>query len=662
MEGHLNSKFENSQNKNFQPPLIDRDLFFGDQQVSGAQISPDGQFISFLRPFNQTRNIWIKKLHQSFDEAVPLTDQNDRPLSSYFWSRDGKWVLYVKDQGGDENFHIYKVAAGNSKEGKVPVSVQLTRGEDVRALIYYVCKCDSDLIYIGLNDRDAAWHDLYSLRVSDGKLEKLKENHERYVNWIFDHDDQLRLAMKNKPDGTTELWKVDEADEKKLLEWPVLEMVNPIVFHRDNQRLYLVSNLGEELDLSTLFLLDISSGKIEKLESDPEHKVDFGGLFFSDKQKKLISTYYTDDRTRHYFKDEDFEQKYRSLKEKLMPKEIGLTSSSLDEKWWLVNAYSDTDPGTVYLYQMETEELRRQYQIRPAIPREALSTVEAITYPSSDGLEIPAYLTLPKGFGKKNLALVVMPHGGPWVRDYWGYDTYAQFLANRGYAVLQPNFRISTGYGKHFLNAGNQQWGDLMQDDLSWGVKYLIDEGIADKSRIGIFGGSYGGYATLAGLAFTPEIYACGVSFVGPSNLITLLESIPAYWEAGRKMFHIRMGDPTTEEGQKQLIRQSPLFSAHRIKSPLMVVQGENDPRVKKHESDQIVVALRDRGFPVVYLNADDEGHGFARPINSMAFIAAMEKFFAEYLKGRYQEDMPGEISNRLNQITVEISTIELTS
>ena len=285
----------------------------------------------------------------------------------------------------------------------------------------------------------------------------------------------------------------------------------------------------------------------------------------------------------------------------------------------------------------------------------------AIRYPSSDGLEIPAYLTLPKGVPAKNLPLVVVPHGGPWARDVWGYDPLSQFLANRGYAVLQPNFRGSTGFGKRFLDAGNRQWGDRMQDDITWGVKYLVARGTVDAKRVGILGGSYGGYATLAGVAFTPDVYAAAVSIVGPSNLLTLLNSIPPYWEAGRKVFHERMGDPNTPEGKTQLERQSPLNSASKIRTPLMVVQGANDPRVNKRESDQIVVALRDRKFPVEYLVAPDEGHGFANPVNNMAAFAAAERFLAKYLGGRFQETMPPEVAARLGKIRVDPRTLRAT-
>ena len=286
--------------------------------------------------------------------------------------------------------------------------------------------------------------------------------------------------------------------------------------------------------------------------------------------------------------------------------------------------------------------------------------MKPVKYPSSDGLEIPAFLTVPKGVEAKNLPAVIVPHGGPWYRDSWGYDAFAQFLANRGYAVLQPNFRGSTGYGKKFIDAGNKQWGDKMQDDVTWGAKYLIAQGIADPKKIGIMGGSYGGYATLAGVAFTPDVYAAGVSIVGPSNLITLLESIPPYWEQIRKLFYERMGDPNTPEGKAQLLRQSPLSAADKIKTPLLVIQGANDPRVTKRESDQIVIALRDRGFPVEYLVAPDEGHGFARPVNNMAMFASAEKFLAKYLGGRYQESMTPEVSTRLKEINVDPKTVTL--
>ncbi len=642
------------------PPLIDREIFFDDPVIAGGQLSPDGRYISFLRPYEGTRNVWVKTLESSFDEALPVTAETARPISGYFWSRDGKYILYVKDEGGDENFNIYAVDPAEAREGHIPVARNLTNLKEVRAFIYHISRVDENLMFIGLNDRDKSWHDLYSLEISTGELSLIRENTNRFTSWIFDYNDELRLATRSREDGTGELWRMDDEGETQLFEWSVLESAYPVAFRKDNEHVFFVSNVGEDVDLSRLYLMNIADGTKEFVEQDPEGKADFGGLAISDKTLDVIATSYTYDKTRRYFKDKAFENHYNSVKQKLGNKEVSFNSATRDERFWLVSAYSDTDPGAVYLYDKETGELAFQYRPRPEMPLEYLSPMISITYPSSDGLEIQAYLTLPRGFPDKNLPLVVVPHGGPWARDYWGYNPYAQFLANRGYAVLLPNFRASTGFGKSFLNAGNKEWGDLMQDDITWGVKYLIEQGIADENRIGIFGGSYGGYATLAGLAFTPDLYACGVSFVGPSNLITLLESLPPYWEAGRIMFYERMGNPNTPEGKAQLERQSPLNSADQIRSPLMVVQGQNDPRVKKAESDQIVIALRDRGFPVKYINAPDEGHGFSRPVNNMAFIAAMEKFKAQYLGGRYQETMSEEVAKRLKEITVDVTTVTL--
>jgi dienelactone hydrolase len=326
----------------------------------------------------------------------------------------------------------------------------------------------------------------------------------------------------------------------------------------------------------------------------------------------------------------------------------------------MIVANSDREPGERWLFNRDTKKLTFEYRVFDKLPRAALAEQKPISYTSTDGLVIPAYLTLPVGTTPKNLPLVVYVHGGPWGRDNWGYSPIPQFLANRGYAVLQPNFRASTGYGKKFLNAGNNEWGQKMQDDISNGVRYLIAQGTVDPKRVGIMGGSYGGYATLAGLAFTPDLYAAGVSIVGPSNLITLLNSIPPYWESVRTIFNERMGNPNTPEGKAQLIRQSPLTSAARIRAPLLVIQGANDPRVNRAESEQIVVALRDRGFPVEYILAPDEGHGFARPINNLVLFTSAEKFLAKYLGGRYQESMTPAITARMAVLSVDPKMVVL--
>jgi dipeptidyl aminopeptidase/acylaminoacyl peptidase len=644
------------------PPLIDRELFFGDPEIAGAQISPDGAFIAFIKPFKGTRNVWVKKTAEPFTSAKPITADTKRPIPGYFWSRDGKYILFVQDKGGDENYNVYAVNPADAPASgqDVPAARNLTDAKGVRAIIYSVPRTEPDAIYVGINDRDPAWHDLYKVKISTGERTLVRKNTERITAFVFDLKDQLRLATRSAENGDTEVLRVDADKFTKVYSCTVFEACGPIRYHKDGERVYFQTNKGSDVDLVHLELFNPTTGKEEVVESDPLKRVDFGNAVFSEVSNELIATSYEDERERIYWKDKNFEADYKNLQKQLPGKEIGFGSSTKDEKLWIISANADTDPGSTYLFDRATKKLTLQYQLREKLNRAYLASMKPVKYPSSDGLEIPAYLTLPKGVEAKNLPAVIVPHGGPWGRDSWGYSSFAQFLANRGYAVLQPNFRASTGYGKKFLDSGNKQWGEKMQDDVTWGAKYLVAQGIADPKRIGIIGGSYGGYATLAGVAFTPDVYAAGVSIVGPSNLITLLESIPPYWEQIRKVFYERMGDPNTPEGKAQLLRQSPLTAAQKIKTPLMVIQGANDPRVNKRESDQIVIALRDRGFPVEYLVAPDEGHGFARPVNNMAMFASAEKFLAKYLGGRYQESMTPEVATRLKEISVDVKTVTM--
>ncbi len=643
-----------------QPPLLDRELFFGDPEISGAQISPDGKYIAFIKPWNKTRNIWVKKAEEPFSAARLVTADTKRPIPGYFWSRDGKYILYVQDQAGDENYNVFAVDPAGAAPDKAPPARNLTDAKGVRAFIFGVPKSDPDAIFVGLNDRDKAWHDVYRVKISTGERTLIAKNTDRFVGIVFDLKDQPKLAVRSAENGDTEILRIEGSEYKKIFSCNVLETCSPVRYHKDNRRVYLVSNKGDDVNLVRLELLDPATGKTEVVESDPMKRVDLARTIISELTDELLGTVYVDDRPRVHWRDKSFEADYQRLKKKLGDKDVSFGSSTTDERLWLVNTSSDAEPGETYLFDRKTKKLTLQYRIREKLPREHMAKMTPIKYESSDGTEIPAYLTLPKGVPAKNLPLVVFPHGGPWGRDSWGFRGTIQFLANRGYAVLQPNFRASTGYGKEFLNKGNLQWGDKMQDDITWGVKYLVQRGIADPKRVGIMGGSYGGYATLAGVAFTPDLYRAAVAIVAPSNLITLMESIPPYWEAGRVMFRKRMGDPTTPEGKKQLERQSPLNSAAKIKTPLMVVQGANDPRVNKRESDQIVIALRDRGFPVEYLVAPDEGHGFARPVNNLAMYAAAEKFLAKHLGGRYQEGGTQEVMARLAEITVDPKTVVL--
>ncbi len=604
--------------------------------------------------------MWVKEIDEPFSAARLLTTETKRPIGGYFWSRDSKYVLFAKDNAGDENFNVYAVDPdGPVPSGAdAPLSRDLTGLKGVQVQLYSVPKNDPDVIYIGLNDRDKAWHDLYKLKISTGEKTLVRKNTDRIAGWTFDEQGQLRLAGRVEDNGDQEILRVDANKLTPIYSCGVFEACGPVRFEEDGKRVYFETNKGDDVDRTALMLLDPQTGKTEMVESDPLKRVDFGNAVFSEATGELVLTTYEDDRVRRYFKNKKWEADYRFLEKKIPGKDIHLGSRSSDDRLMLITATSDTEPGETYLFDRTTHRLTLEYKIREKLPREALSPMTVVRYKSSDGLEIPAYLTLPKGLPAKGLPTMVFPHGGPWGRDSWGFHPYAQFLANRGYAVLMPNFRGSTGYGKKFLNAGNGEWGHKMQDDLTWGVKYLITEGITDPKRVGIMGGSYGGYATLAGVAFTPDVYRAAVDIVGPANLLTLLDAIPPYWEAMRKIMYARMANPGTPQGKAWLKERSPLTDADKIKTPLMVVQGANDPRVNRGEAEQIVMALRDRGFTVEYLLAPDEGHGFQRPVNNMAMLMATEKFLASHLDGRYQDGGTPEVVARLKEITVDPKTV----
>jgi len=649
-----------SSDKGF-PPIIDRELFFGNPEIAGAQISPDGKYISFLKPWKDTRNIYVKGVDEPFSSARLLTTETKRPIPGYFWTRDAKYILYIKDNDGDENFNIYAVdpAAKPATGAEAPPSRDLTGLKGVRVEIFELPKTNPDIAYIGLNDRDKAWHDLYKLTISTGDKSLVRKNTDRISGWGFDLSGQLRLATRSAENGDTEILRVDSDQFTKIYSCNVFETCDPIRFQKDGKRAYMQTNKGAGTDLTSLVLLDPASGSTELVDSDPLKKVDLESAAFSEATDQLVATEYMDDQwIRRYFKDKTWEADYNWLKSQLPGKELRTVSHTLDEQVRLVTASSDTEPGETYLFDRRSHKLVLQYKIRERLPRADLANMTVVHYKSSDGLDIPAYLTVPKGATAKNLPALMIPHGGPWGRDVWGYNGLDQFFANRGYVVLNPNFRGSTGYGKKFLDAGNHEWGRKMQDDITWGVKYLEAQGIADPKHVGILGGSYGGYATLAGVTFTPDLYAAGVDIVGPSNLITLFDAVPPYWESFRKVLYERVGDPNTPEGKALLVDRSPLTYAKNIRTPLLVAQGANDPRVNRREAEQIVIALRDRGFPVEYLLAPDEGHGFARPVNNMALYMASEKFLAEHLGGRYQQGGTTPVTQRLAELTIDPKTV----
>jgi dipeptidyl aminopeptidase/acylaminoacyl peptidase len=640
------------------PPIIDRDLFFSDLEISGPQLSPDGKSLAFLKAFKGVRNIWIKRVAEPFDKARPLTAA-PRPPGEFFWSRDSKYVLYTLDTGGDEAFDLYGVGVGQpSRAGDaVPPARELTHGAGTRAIVYDLPEKFPDLVYVGLNDRDRDWHDLYAVRISSGERTLMRRNDIHATAWVFDDDGQLRFAARFTDAGDQEILQVAGDQAARIYGCTVLETCDPVRYDDPTKTLYVDSNHGG--DRVRLVALDLRTDQERNLDEDPEHQVDLDDALFAKRTGGLIATTYQGDRgARYLWHDEKLAADFELLRHRFRGKEINVLSSP-ENPVWLVLAASDIEPGEAFTFDRRTRKLTFQYRNYPELPRDALARRSPIRYRSSDGLEIPAYLTLPPGIDSKALPLLVMVHGGPWARDIWGYDKFAQFFANRGFAVLQPNYRGSTGYGQQFLNAGNRQWGDKMQDDITSGVKHLVARGVADPKRVVLFGASYGGYAALAGLAFTPELYAAGAEMVGPADLVSVVRSLTEFAGPYQQMFYVRIGDPTTAAGRAQLERQSPLHSADKIKAPLLIVQGANDPRVKQAQSDELVIALRKRGTEVTYLIAKDEGHvmgigeGFAHPINNLAVIAAVERFFATQVGTRHQVAMPPEVDRKLKELIV---------
>jgi dipeptidyl aminopeptidase/acylaminoacyl peptidase len=568
----------------------------------------------------------------------------------------------VQDKDGDENFHVWAVdPAGEAGEDGVPAARNLTPVDGVRAAIYSVPKNAPDIMLVGMNDRDPSYHDIYKVDIATGERVLVRQNDEGVGSWIFDLEGELRMAYRQLPDGGTELLRIGMQGLEQIITCTYEEDLTPVEFHKDRRHMYLLTNKGDR-DLSELMLMDVETGELTFLEKDPENQVDIGNVVFHPDTDELIATAYVGDRVRIYPKTDEAKKLWASLQKALPEGEIGVNSMARDMSRMLVSVSSDIDPGSVYLFDTRTGKAELQYRSRPELPSEHLAHMKPVSYQARDGMTIHGYLTLPKGAEHKNLPVVMYIHGGPWARDYWGYEPYAQFLANRGYAVMQVNFRSSSGYGKKYLNAGNKEWGiGAAQHDVTDAVNWLIEEGIADPGRVGIFGGSYGGYATLAGVTFTPDVYACGVPYVGPSNLITLIESFPDYWKPFLEgSFYKRFGNPGIEADRQDLIARSPLFHCDQIKAPLLVVHGANDPRVKQHESDQIVVALRQKNKPVEYVVAPDEGHGFRAPNNRKALAVAMERFLAKHLDGRVQEDVLPEVKERLDEITVDVSKVEV--
>ena len=607
------------------PRLIPMKDFFRNPEKTAFQLSDDGEHFAFLKPWENRLNIHVQKIGS--DEEVRITSATERDIAGYLWVSNSR-IAYVQDKGGDENFRAYAVNIDGSEEK------ELTPFEKVRVTLIDELKNDDEHIMIGMNKRDARVFDAYRINVNTGELEMVAENPGNIVSWYTDHDGQLRAAKTSDGVNTSLLYRDSEKDKfQSILTTTFKETLDPVFFTFDNKNLYVASNIGR--DKTAIYEYDLQ--KKEQTNLIFEHPdVDVTGLMKSDKRKIITGAFYILDKRHFHFFDEDRAKLQEDLEARLPGYEVVVVDFSKDETKAMVRTYSDRSLGAYYFLDRTTGDFRKVTDVSPWLDEEELAEMKPITYTSRDGLTIHGYLTLPKGKAAKNLPVVVNPHGGPWARDVWTYNPEVQFLANRGYAVIQMNFRTSTGYGREFWEAGFKQWGLAIQDDITDGVKWLIEQGIADPKRVGIYGGSFGGYATLAGLAFTPDLYACGVDYVGVSNLFTLIKTIPPYWEPMREMFYEMMGDP--EKDKEYYEKVSPLFHADNIKVPVLVAQGANDPRVNKAESDQIVDALKERGIEVEYMVKDNEGHGFRNEENRFDFYRAMERFLGKHLGGRVEE------------------------
>jgi dipeptidyl aminopeptidase/acylaminoacyl peptidase len=600
------------------PPIPLRD-FFPNPQTTGYELSPSGALIGFLKPVDSRLNIFVQP--KSGGEAKQITQVKDRDIRGFFWKGD-KYLLYLKDNAGDENFHLY--VTGSDGSG----TRDLTPFEGVRAqMIDGLEDHPTDLI-LGLNKRNKEVFDAYRLNVESGDLKLIAENPGNIASWTTDHDGNIRVATTTDGVNTSLLYRKNESDAwKTVITTNFKESFAPQFFTFDNKALYGVSNIGR--DKAAIVEFDPETGKETKvLFENPE--VDVSGLHYSRKRKVLTSATFTTWKEERKFFDPEFEAIYKSLNEKLPGYDVYVVSSNKEEDTFIVRTITDRSLGAFYLYDSKSGELTKLADRNPWLKEDQLSEMKPIEYTSRDGLTIHGYLTLPKGKAAKNLPVVVHPHGGPWARDEWGFNPEVQFLANRGFAVLQMNFRGSTGYGRKFWEASFRQWGQSMQDDITDGVKWLIDQGIADPKRVAIYGGSYGGYAVLEGLTKTPNLYAAGVDYVGVSNLFTFMKTVPPYWKPFLEMMYEMVGNP---EKDKSLFEEnSPALNADKIKAPLFVAQGAKDPRVNIDESNQIVEALKKHGVDVEYMVKEDEGHGFHNEENRFSFYEAMEKFLAKYL------------------------------
>jgi dipeptidyl aminopeptidase/acylaminoacyl peptidase len=606
-------------------PLVPMKDFFRNPTKVAYSLSPNGEYLAYMQPWENRLNIFVEKIGSG--NAVRITSAKQRDISGYAWKGDNR-IVYIQDTGGDENFRLYATGIDGSNQK------DLTPFEKVRANIIDRLERNENEILVGLNKRNPQVSDVYRINVNTGEMNMVAENPGNYTGWFTDWDGKLRAALTTDGVNTTLMFRNTEAEKfAPLVTTSFRETMAPLLFTADNKQLYVSSNIGR--DKTAVVKYDVENKKeIEKIYEHPE--VDVSNLLSSRKRRVVTGVSYVTDKTHYYFIDKQRADLQKDLERRLPGYEVRLAGCNLEEDKCLVRTFTDRSLGAYYFYDLKSKDFRKLADVSPWLNEQDLVPMKPIKYQSRDGLTINGYLTLPKGVPARNLPVVVNPHGGPWYRDQWGFNPEVQFLANRGYAVLQVNFRGSTGYGRKFWEASFKQWGKTMQDDITDGVQWLIKQGIADSKRIGIYGGSYGGYATLAGLVYTPDLYAAGVDYVGVSNLFTFIKAIPPYWKPYLEMLYEMIGHP--EKDKELLTAASPVFHTDKIKVPLLIAQGANDPRVNKAESDQMVEALKKRGIEVPYIVKSNEGHGFANEENRFEFYRAMEQFLGKHLGGRVEK------------------------
>ncbi len=613
-------------------PLIARQVLFGNPDKASVTLSPDGAQLAFLAPVDGVLNVWVGPVGD-VAAAKPVTHDKHRGVRIYFWAYTSRHILYVQDKDGDENWRIYSLDLRSN------TTKDLTPLKGVQARIQEVSPKFPNELLIRLNDRNPQLHDIHRVNIETGEKSLVLEN-EGFLNFLTDDEFQVRFAMRTTPEGGTEvLQRTADAAWKPFAQIGQEDSLTtgPAGFDKTGQTLYMLDSRGR--DTAAFTTIDLKTGQQAVVAQDP--RADISDLMLHPTEKNVEAAAFTVERKKWKILDPAIEADFAYLRT-VADGDFEVGSRTLDDKHWIVVYLVDDGPVRYYHYDRAAKKAHFLFTNRQALEGLPLAKMHPVIIKSRDGFDLVSYLTLPVGSDKDGdgrpeqpVPIVLFVHGGPWSRDNWGYHPYHQWLANRGYAVLSVNFRGSTGLGKAFLNAGNREWGGKMHDDLVDTVRWAVDQKIAAPQKVAIMGGSYGGYATLVGLTFTPDLFACGVDIVGPSNLVTFMNAIPAYWQPVVDLFVARIGDHRTEEGQKFLLERSPLTHVANIKRPLLIGQGANDPRVKQAESDQIVKAMQEKDIPVTYVLFPDEGHGFARPENNLAFNAVAEAFLAAHLGGR---------------------------